>query len=301
MAAVVEYVIKAKLSITGHGETEVFEATLPFKVINLTPDLPIADFQVTRWRNHHTVSSQRLIPGMKDVKLSLAEKIKQSFSSSRNPELEFDFFIEAPMMIQLDNPTPIPFRLLVSPDWEKTSEIIRDVPQEVNLSSIHIWIVTTTTILCHGRLEVKESTEIDLGFEQAISQLKDIRIPFSIDWQPIDIGEMINLRVGLQKTGFPRQWTFTQSEFTHSFTRLNIRVTHQLKWSVKGDIVGEKFHAKGTSDLVVLMPSDDRENVQRGPENAVTEERIQPHRDASRIRPPADEAPPSFTEAQKDE
>ncbi|KAF4332477.1 hypothetical protein FBEOM_13727 [Fusarium beomiforme] len=301
MAAVIEYVIKARLTLTSHGEIEVFEAVLPFKVINSTPDPPIVDFQVIRRRNDCAISSQRLVPGMRDVKLSLKDKIKQSFSASKDPELGFDLFIEAPMTIQLDNPTPIPFRLCVSPNWDKTSDAIRDMPQEVNVSSIQICIVTTTTILCHGRLEVKESTEIDLGVNEAISQLKkNIQIPFSTEWQFIDVGEAINLRIGLQNTGFPRQWTFRQTEFTHSFMRYNVRVSHRLKWSVKGDIVGERFEASGASDLLILKPSDGREHVQRAEETVVTENRVLLHRNASWIVPPPEEAPPSFTVAQKE-
>ncbi|KAH7210844.1 uncharacterized protein BKA55DRAFT_529160 [Fusarium redolens] len=303
MAAVIEYVVKAKLIVTVHGQTEVLEATFPFKVIDLTPDPPIADFRVERYPNQRVVSSYRLIPGMEDVKFSWKEKIKQSLHGVKDPALEFDLLVEVPMVIQLDNPTPIPFRLLVSPHWEETSDAIRDVPQNVKLLSAHVCIVTITTILCHAELQVQESTEVDLGLDQAISKLnKNIRIPFTTGWQPIDIGEMINLRIGLLDTGFPQQWTHAQYEFTHSFQRYNIRVSHQLKWSVHGKIAGEKFNAAGTSDLLVLKPSDDRLHVQQEPQDVVLEagERIPLRQDSSWIRPPAEEDLPTFADAQRE-
>ncbi|KAF5688582.1 hypothetical protein FDENT_4802 [Fusarium denticulatum] len=299
MAAVIEYVIKAKITMTIQGHEEVLEATFPFKVINITPDSPVADFRVERHRHQRVISSHRLIPGMKDVKASWKDKIKQSLHSSKDPTLAFDLFVEVPSVVQLNNPTPIPFRLLVSPDREETSDTIRDVAQDVNLLSVRTSIVTTTTIICHAGLQVPESTEIDLGLNQAIKQRGEtIRIPFATDGEPIDIGEMINLRIG-QKTGFPQQWTSVQSEFTHSFQIYNIRVSHQLKWSIQGEVAGEKFKAAGTSDLLILKPSDDRQE----PQDVVLEagERIPLRQDSSWIRPPAEEQLPSFLDAQMDE
>ncbi|KAF5967306.1 hypothetical protein FCOIX_12017 [Fusarium coicis] len=298
MAAVIEYVIKAKITMTVQGHEEVLEATFPFKVICVTPDSPIADFQLKRYYYRRTVSSHRLIPGMQDVKVSWKDKIKQSLHSSKDPTLTFDLFVEVPKVVQLDNPTPMPFRLWVAPDWEETSDSIRDVAQEVELVSVNVSIVTTTTIICHAGLKVPESIEIDLGLNQAIKQRGEaIRIPFTADSPPIDIGEIINLRIG-QKTGYPQHWTSVQSEFTHSFQIHNIRVSHQLKWSLQGEIAGERFKASGTSDLIILKPSDDRQE-----EDVVLEagERIPLHQDSSWIRPPAEEQLPSFLDAQMDE
>jgi hypothetical protein len=298
MAAVIEYVIKAKITMTVQGHEEVLEATFPFKVICVTPDSPIADFQLKRYYYRRRVSSHRLIPGMQDVKVSWKDKIKQSLHSSTDPTLTFDLFVEVPKVVQLDNPTPIPFRLWVAPDWEETSEAIRDVAQDVKLVSVHVSIATTTTIVCHAGLQVPDSTEIDLGLDQAIKQHGEaIRIPSTADSQPIDIGEIINLRIG-QKTGYPKHWTSVQSEFAHSFQTYNIRVSHQLKWSLQCEIAGERFKASGTSDLIILKPSDDRQE-----EDVVLEagERIPLHQDSSWIRPPAEEQLPSFLDAQMDE
>ncbi|KAI1019999.1 hypothetical protein LB503_006087 [Fusarium chuoi] len=298
MAAVIEYVIKAKITMTVQGHEEVLEATFPFKVISATPESPIADFQLKRYYYQRAVSSHRLVPGTQDVKVSWKDKIKQSLHSSKDPSLTFDLFVEVPKVVQLDNPTPIPFTLLVSPNWEETSDAIRDVAQDVELLSIRISIVTTTTIICHAGLQVPESTEIDLGLSQAIKQRGTIRIPFTADAQPIDIGEMINLRIG-QRTSYPQHWTSVQSEFTHSFQIYNIRVSHQLKWSVQGEIAGERFKAEGKCDLLILKPSDDRP----GSQDVVLEagERIPLRQDSSWIRPPAEEQLPNFWDAQMDE
>ncbi|KAF4416234.1 hypothetical protein FACUT_12735 [Fusarium acutatum] len=299
MAAVIEYVIKAKITMTVQGHEEVLEATFPFKVISIIPDPPIVDFQVKRHHHQRIVSSHRLVPGMQDVKASWKDKIKHSLHSSKDPTLALDLFVEVPKVVQLDNPAPIPFRLLVSPNWEETSDAIQDVAQDVKLVSMRVSIVTTTTIICHAGLQVPESTEIELGLNQAIKQRGDtIRIPFTADSQSLDIGEMINLRIG-QKTGYPQQWTSVQSGFTHSFQIYNIRVSHQLKWSVQGEIASERFKAAGKSDLLILKPSDDRQESQ----DIVLEagERIPLRQDSSWIRPPAEEQLPSFLDAQMDE
>ncbi|KAF5622297.1 hypothetical protein F52700_10560 [Fusarium sp. NRRL 52700] len=299
MAAVIEYVIKAKITMTVQGHEEVLEATFPFKVICVTPESPIADFRLKQYYYQRAVSSHRLIPGMPDTKVSWKDKIKHSLHSSKDPTLTFNLFVEVPKVVQLDNLTPISFRLLVAPNWEETSDAIRDVAQDVKLVSVHVSIVTTTTIICHAGLQIPERTEINLGLDQAIKQRSGvILIPFTTEGEPIDIGEMINLRIG-QKTGYPQRWTSVQSEFTHSFQIYNIRISHQLKWSIQGEVAGERFKAEGISDLLILKPSDDRPESQ----DVVLEagERIPLRQDSSWIRPPAEEQLPSFLDAQRDE
>ena len=129
----VEYSVLAKMVVDSHGKEKEFTATQPFKMVLYSPGPPIADFRVERWLHRHSVATKSLVPGFIGVKMSLLEKVKESFRPS--PEFKFDLLIEVPKVIQLDNPTPIPFRLAVRPNWELTSEILRDVPQSPALSA----------------------------------------------------------------------------------------------------------------------------------------------------------------------
>ncbi|KAF5563379.1 integral membrane protein PTH11 [Fusarium phyllophilum] len=184
-SACIQYVIEAKLKVEVHGKTEIFEAVLPFKMIQLTPDAPIVDFK------------------SRQIAIHERSQIRKSFSFSTDPELVFDVFVDVPRIIQLDNPTPIPIKLLVAPDWQKTSPIIQNVPQELKLTAIHIWIATETSL---NRSFGGRRTEVDLGVVQALNKLKmNLRITFTRQWEPIDLGELSGLRIGLQDTGFPEE------------------------------------------------------------------------------------------------
>lgn len=295
-SACIQYVIEAKLTVEVHGEIEIFEAIFPFKVIPLTTDAPIADFKSRRIRYPRKISTQSLIPGSEDLKLSSLQRIRKNFTFSSDPHLAFDVFVDVPRIIQLDNPTPIPIKLLVAPNWQKTSPIIQNIPQEVKIRTVHIWIVTDTSL--NGIFGARR-TEVDLGVVQALNKLKTrLRIPFTRQWEPIDVGELSGLRIGLQDTGFPQEWNFAQSGFTHSFCTYNMMVTHGIKWWVEGEIAGVRFDVGGEADLLILKPSDDRvrpEATDGGSSRtaeAVTEAEVQ--HDESWIRPPAEEAAPAY-------
>jgi hypothetical protein len=301
--AFVQYHVAVRLYVKGHGRTETVGAVHPFTIERFHPGPPLVEFAVERWRYHRGVNSRLLIPGVKDVKLSLRQSFKQSFTMPKDPDFKFDFYVELPMAIQLDGPTPIPFKMLVSPNWAETSEIIRDVPQEVKLMSIQCWIVTHTQFILEKSSVVDRTAETDLGLVHAINDLNTtIRIPCTTAWRPIDIGEMINLRIG-KGTGFPRD--DTQPKLTHSFSTFNIKVKHKLRWSVKCDIQGERFLAEGISHLVIKMPSGGRVAGSGSPEPidspAVEIPESVQTRDESWIRPPDEEAPPTFSEVQRED
>ncbi|KAF5622968.1 CMGC kinase [Fusarium sp. NRRL 52700] len=275
-SACIQYVIEAKLTVEGHGKTEVFEAVFPFKIIQLTPDLPIADFKSRRIRYPRKISSQRLIPGSEAVRLSTLQKIRKNFSFSSDPDLVFDVFVDVPRIIQLDNPIPISIKLLVAPNWQKT--------------------ITETSF---NRISGTRRTEVDLGVVQALNNIKtNLRIPFTRQWEPIDVGALSGLRIGLQDTGFPQEWSFAQSGFTHSFCTYNMMVTHGIKWWVQGEIAGVRFDVNGESDLLILKPSDGRVRHRAmdsgSSRTAETEAETEVQRDESWIRPPVEEAAPAY-------
>ncbi|KAH7236522.1 hypothetical protein BKA59DRAFT_496721 [Fusarium tricinctum] len=311
--AFVEYFLQATLVLTGQGHVERPEATLPILLERRSPDPPRADFGLKGSKNRQSVSTYRLIPGMGDAKLSFSQNLKQIFAASSVPTFLFDILVDVPTIIQLDNPNPIPFRINVVPDWKATSEVIRDIPQQIKLTSVSIRIVTSTEILCEGTFSPHDKlkkTETDLCIMTALGNLAgDINIPCTEDSSPIDIGELIDLRLGHSGPGFPKRYGPGDARFSPSFTTYNIRLSHKLNWAIKGEIVGESFGASGTVALQLLMPSDERGDVDQQGSIARTENGLeseagpsQLQRNESWIQPPdADDAPPSFNEVVRDD
>ncbi|KAF5020006.1 hypothetical protein F66182_7971 [Fusarium sp. NRRL 66182] len=298
----VEYVLEAHLRTSRQGHCDYYEARLPLSVINLDPNPPIADFGLIRSRNLRCIASYRLVPGMGDAKLSFSQKMKQSLGTSSVPDIRFSLDVDVPTVIQLDNPTPIPFKLRAVPDWTRTSEVIQDVPQNIKLVDVSLWLATQIDIICAGTFysHTKYKTqEFNLGVSTALRKAnRDMLIPCTSDAPSIDIGEMINLRVGPLSPGHTRLYP--------TFTTYNIKVTHRLRWSVTCQIADERFEASGAVHLKLIPPSDERRRPDENPlpvgdeEIAAVEARPSQQRSESWIRPPAEEeAPPSFAEAQK--
>ncbi|KAM0482176.1 hypothetical protein ACHAP7_004403 [Fusarium lateritium] len=311
--AFVEYFFQASLVITGQGHVERPEAMLPFALRNLSPDPPRADFGLKGAKNRQSVSTYRLIPGQEDAKLSFSQKMKKSFGASSVPNFLFDVLVDVPTIIQLDNPNPVPFKIQVIPDWTGTSEVIRDIPQTIKLTSVSIRIIATTDILCEGTFSPRDKTkreEIDLDIMSALSRLTgDITIPCTDDSSPLDIGELISLRLGRSSPSLPTRYRPGDIRFSPSFTTYNIRHSHRLNWAIKGEIAGEPFGASGAVALKLLVPSDERGDLDQkgsiakhGNEAGSEAGPSGSQQNESWIQPPdEDDAPPSFNEVVRED
>lgn len=317
--AFVEYVLSATLRLRGKSDADAAQATLPIKVMNLDTNPPIADFGVKEARSVQQIITYRLVPGMETTKLSFSQKFKQVLQSTSVPQFAFSLFVGLPTIIQLDNPNPIPFKLRIIPNRDTTSEVIRDVPQQVKLTFVSVRIATLTEVMCEGTFSPhtkEKNNEVDLCVMNALSGFKDgLYIPCSSKSPPLDIGEMIDLRLGCFGPGYPRRLGGGYMSFDPSFTTYNIRQTYRLKWEVKGTLAGEEFKRIGTVPVKLLAPSDVRRSAplhqnQIDPigrptvvgESSASAGPSQMHRNESWIQPPdEDEAPPSFTQAVKDD
>ncbi|KAK1566144.1 uncharacterized protein LY79DRAFT_572624 [Colletotrichum navitas] len=149
----VEFWIEATVTVKGAKERiwKTFQATLPIRVNSKPPPWPpISDFELTKREFPGCVSSHRLVPGMEQVGLSFKQKTRELFSSSKVPTFNYTVQMMCPAAIQLGNPSAIPFTLSAIPIWEKTSQVIVDVPQVMTIKSATVEIETTTSIICPG-------------------------------------------------------------------------------------------------------------------------------------------------------
>lgn len=316
--AFVEYYLTATLRMRGKGASDGASAVLPITVKNLENGPPIADFAVKRAKSSQTIYTYRLVPTMKEVKLSFSQKFKQVLQTTSVPTFVFNMFVGLPTIIQLDNPNPIPFRLNIVPDLKASSEALRDVKHQVRLTYVSIRIFTLTEVICEGSFapHTKDKTnEYDLCVMSALSQsIKDgIYIPCTDGESAIDIGEMINLRLGHFRPGFPQLPGDRRLSFDPTFTTYNIRQSHRLKWEVRGIVAEEGFKEYGAVPITLLAPSDEHGigGLDQNPSNPVpmvesAGESVagpsQIQRNESWIQPPAeDQAPPSFNQAVKED
>lgn len=99
-------------------------------------------------RRSSGVSSYSLMPRMQGASLSLSQKARRLFHTSKIPSFSYNVTVEMPTIIRLENPTPIPVLIHPRPRWEQTSGIVRDCTRErtVNLEGIRHATVRTLGI-----------------------------------------------------------------------------------------------------------------------------------------------------------
>lgn len=298
VSAFVEYFLHAKLWLHVHDSTEFHEAILPIAIWNPWRDPPITEFKLRRHNIPYTITSQRLVPGMEDAKLSISQKTQKFFGSSKVPVLNFVPEISIPTVIQIENPKPFPFLIRINPVWSKTSEIIRNVPQKVRLTHIELHLKEDVEIKCdsfssRGR-GGSNSHKRDLRADVALRSLgKDVYIPCvggGSPAQPLDLGNLLNFRLGY--AGMIRQISVHPHGIYPDFMTYNIRNTHRLKWEVHISVANEVEKFRG-EQMVTILPPSDASWVHPPP-------LPQPQREESWIHPPAEDVLPSFAEAQSD-
>ncbi|KAF4901311.1 RNA-directed DNA polymerase from mobile element jockey, partial [Colletotrichum viniferum] len=116
----VEYYREAEILVEGK-KVEPIEATLPVRVLSRPAPALVTDFEL-----QGTTTAGQMFLGSKRV-----------------PAWHFNLRVECASVIQLGNPASIPFRLKVTPNYTKSSEILRDVPQNVFLTKAVINLITT--------------------------------------------------------------------------------------------------------------------------------------------------------------
>ncbi|KAH8688449.1 hypothetical protein BGZ61DRAFT_453226 [Ilyonectria robusta] len=296
----VEYFLRAELNVAGQGSSDVKEAVLPLNVRTLDPNAPIADFKLMPFRSPRTLSSFRLIPGNEDVELSFSQKTKRLFGSKKVPTIKFNVEVDFPTVIQLENPNHIPFLVRLIPDWEKSSAVLKGVEQKVRLRQFTMSIMAQTEVMCEGTSAphcADDRGELDLNIPPALAGIaSEIYIPCSDKAPPVDIGKMINLRVGGQGRLGQVGPEISRGKLYPTFKTYNILHTHKLNWQIRVEIAKEDFIITGSAKVTLLTPSDEGQSQKTSaPDPAL-------QTSESWMEPPAEEqAPPSFTQVQAED
>lgn len=288
----VEYHLEAELLDSGsHGKTVT--AVMPIQMLaRPTMPYPLADFDMQRRVIQGQISTYHLVPGMGNAELSLKQKAKQFMGSRKVPMFGYSVQVEWPAVIQLGNPTPIPFTMRVVPDRKRTSEIIHDVAQTVVLNSLEmvlkshtLTVAPTTFAKKHADDTVKHSISLPVvalgkainpqaendpmageGAESSAAAAQ--RTPFGVvlpsRWEvgeesALDIGTAIEFRLfATHATALGKPIARTTSAFRvyPAFTTYCIRHTAVLKWKAEIEIAGhtEKFEAQQA--VTIVGPSE---------------------------------------------
>lgn len=207
---------------------------------------------------------------MRGGKLSIGQKAKELFHSSKVPHYSFSLEVELPTRLQLGNPATIPVRLHAIPDSEHITENLRSVTQAVFIRRFVLQIESLTEFKAAGTISDQiessatrtviaryEKPKDDGTFNPDYSTFHEekgqpppadvLTIPQRHDDPCLDLGHA--LKISLRKYS---------SILSADFTTYNIKHTHRLHWSVGLVIAGKDKSAEGIKPISVLGPSYDQ-------------------------------------------
>ncbi|KZL63635.1 integral membrane protein [Colletotrichum incanum] len=260
----VEYWIEAELVVQGKSST--VKAALPVKVFSPpTPAPPIGDFGLVRRNMTRCVTSQRLLPGMEQAELSFKQKTQKFFGSSKVPSFHYTLNVQYPTVIQMGSESSIPFLLHLSPNREKTTDVIEDVPQTVTIKSMHLELQSITGIICPGTLDSHEASKTRNLCLARISSLypstgDNIVLPYGSQEEPLDLGGILNLRVdtlGRVLHGTSNWRDSLGMTILPTFVTYCVKIEHVLRWEVHLSVVGETWKCEGSQKILILAPCED--------------------------------------------
>lgn len=277
IGAYVEYVLEAELELCERGKTKTSWAALPLQIHDFVPGPPIATFALTRKSHNRRILSQRLIPGLKDGELSFSQKAQRIIDPSKLPTLVFTVHVDLPTILQVGNMNYMPLRISIEPIWDRTTEIIREVPQKIKIESLSVRLEAFLKIKCRD-FKASDSQGIDIIAPDAIRALGadvymgwgttgDIDSTQPPQSETIDFGTLLDFRMG-------------RASLAHlypSFTTYNIQHSHRLSCELRGTLDDQKIKVLSSHEVTVLPPSGARGRL---------------------VGLAEDEPPPSFAESQ---
>ncbi|GJC87607.1 hypothetical protein ColLi_10445 [Colletotrichum liriopes] len=260
----VEYWIEAELVV--QGKSSLVKAALPVKVFSPpTPAPPISDFGLARRNMTGCVTSQRLLPGMEQAELSFKQKTQKFFGSSKVPTFHYTLNVQCPTVVQMGSESSIPFLLHLSPNREKTTDVIEDVPQTVTIKSMHLELQSTTGIICPGTLDSHEASKTRKLCLARISSLyptagESIVLPSGSKEEPLDLGAVLNLRVDLLGRVLHGTSNWRESlgmTILPTFVTYCAKIEHVLHWEVHLSVAGETWKCEGGQKVLIVAPCED--------------------------------------------
>ena len=255
----VEYFLEAELCVEAAGAAKKPDrATLPISVLAQPTADPTSDAEIVRRSFLCRISTYRFTQPEGSGSLSIGQRTRELFGSSKVPQLVFSLQVEHPTTMQVDDANIIPFRLLILPEPFQTSEAIRDTPQKVILTGMTFEIRARTDMMCAGTINPHTANQtLKFGFDlkSAIEGRGElIVIPAGEKAEPLDVGDLLCLRIADAARLGRGPFSSRKGRLYPSFATYNIKHTHKLKWSLTVSAAAESTQVSDEIDIT-LLPS----------------------------------------------
>lgn len=268
--AYVEYYLEAQFRQETHSAAQFLShsavphvstsnATLPILLQGDSLPYPLEDFRLQKRIFPGSIKSQHLVPGMENSELSFHQQMRQFLGSSKVPEFHFNVHVEYPGVIQLQNPNPIPFKIHIVPDRERTSDILKDISYTLEITSLTMAIISGTSIICSGGSSphrAYDSNKHKFAKKKTVLGLPDsINIQSGSDSKAFDIGASLDLNLLSEHVTVRGKKMDRFRRIVPSFITYNIKHSHQLKWELDLELSGESTRITSQMPVSVLAAS----------------------------------------------
>lgn len=256
----VEYFLTAYLRYQHGGHNEMHEAVCPIIMRHSMPDTHrLGVPQMFTARNK--VSSQRLLPGMEKAELSFKQHTQKFFGSSEVPQFAYTLRLTMPASIRLDDSSPIPLQIEVVQNPESTSDSIKDVAQNIEISELQAILRSQTVdraLSTVFNIEVNNGYDEKacLGLQNVLSKLESpLVITTGKRSESLHLGNMLQLTLGsrgLRCQGQIVRGAYTSCSIHPDLTTHNIRHTHRMEWKIGLKIAGETETHRFTNGVQII-------------------------------------------------
>lgn len=253
----VEYYIDAEL--WQENTTHLSKASLPITVLEAPIPYPMQTIDLKTGTYSGCFKSQRLVPGMEDAELTFHQRMQKLFGSSKVAQFGFYVQVDYPTTIQMQHPSPIPFKVRVVSDRGRTSDIIADVPQTINITSLNIQIEATTSIICEGTFSSKTASGTRMYDFAEKGTMLGVRSPIAIsadaNSKPLDLGALLELSLHPNHANARGKPLYSFGVLYPSFVTYSIKHSHRLKWELGLQAAGESTSISGCHPVCILAAS----------------------------------------------
>lgn len=210
---------------------------------------PITNFDLITLRKGDCFRTLRLLPAYENAKLTLAEKTKSILRPSSLPKYAFTLHITVPRVLQISNPSTIPFYVSLEHNRKDSTILDLHIPP-VRLLSCTLAVKSKTSVRANGFWDHYDSTTDT--YELCRMPLSHV-IPHStspdgalgagqLPTEQLDIGALCLLKLHPGK-------------LTPSFRTYNIAHRHNLIYKLAIECAGDtiKFEAKGDALPITIL------------------------------------------------
>lgn len=230
----VEYVLEATLAEPAGVHRilgpKVKKSTYPIVFHPMSTPEPIQNYGLETNTRPTMITTLKLLPEHAGTTLGIRDRARSIFQRQTIPRFSFSLTVQAPTIIQLFHPDPIPFFIDVRPDPSPWNTTIEAPFPEIVLRSVKVEL--RTEIRCRAdHFADSNSYKIPVFSHNTLIHA----LTLTEETPPINIGALFDFRVGNAKLG-----SKLEAPLCPNFTSYNIAREYYLNWELEVECAGKK-------------------------------------------------------------